>query len=624
VPLVRCSVQPTDATCVEAPADFGSSVARRWNEATLSAIRIDLPQPTVHARNLYHVSAAMYDAWAAYDCRPKGVFYTEKHVADDIAAARRTAISYAAYRVLSARYKRATNPTASQAIFDKLMYLQLYDTSYTDTDSGTPAAVGNKIAQTILEATLGDGSNEENNYADTSFTSSNLDMVVLYPNVVPSPDGDPATVPVNSVLPNLWQRLFINASTSQNGIVTGTGVQNYIGSHWGDVETFALGRDTNADPLWDDVDPGQPAQYPGDGTYLTEALAVLRLSSKLDPAVGDGALDVNLSPSVNGNRPLGTHTSKGYTANPVTGEPYSDNKVKQGDHGRVLAEFWADGPKSETPPGHWNVIANEVSDNPRTVKKIGGTGDLVGDLEWDVKLYLALNGAAHDAAVAAWGVKRKYESPRPITMIRYAGAKKLFSTEAAFLEAATTASLSSGGTHENAFQNANRDHNGLQFVSPNKGYYPNDEADLNGALVVTAWNHEPLNPVTTKSGVKWILVQNWIPYQKRNFVTPAFPGYVSGHSTFSRSMAEVMTLFTGSPYFPGGLHEMTFTPGSLKTEYGPSSSVTLQWVSYYDAADEAGISRLWGGIHISEDDFKGRIMGSVIGPKAYDRAKTFW
>ena len=55
--------------------------------------------------------------------------------------------------------------------------------------------------------------------------------------------------------------------------------------------------------------------------------------------------------------------------------------MKRGDFARVIAEFWADGPNSETPPGHWHVLANEVSDDPLTVKKIGGVGPVVNDLE---------------------------------------------------------------------------------------------------------------------------------------------------------------------------------------------------------------------------------------------------
>ena len=50
-----------------APRGTAPSVARQWKEVLLTAIRNDLARPTVHARNLYHTSAAMWDAWAAYD-----------------------------------------------------------------------------------------------------------------------------------------------------------------------------------------------------------------------------------------------------------------------------------------------------------------------------------------------------------------------------------------------------------------------------------------------------------------------------------------------------------------------------------------------------------------------------
>ena len=78
----------------------GRSVARVWDEALLDAIRRDVPAPTVHARNLFHTSAAMWDAWAAYDPDADGYFVHEKLEADDVQAAREAAISYAAYRIL--------------------------------------------------------------------------------------------------------------------------------------------------------------------------------------------------------------------------------------------------------------------------------------------------------------------------------------------------------------------------------------------------------------------------------------------------------------------------------------------------------------------------------------------
>ena len=74
-----------------------------------------------------------------------------------------------------------------------------------------------------------------------------------------------------------------------------------------------------------------------------------------------------------------------------------------------------------------------------------------------------------------------------------------------------------------------------------------------GEITIYAWAGQPDDPATQYSGVDWILAVNWLPYQRDTFVTPPFAGYISGHSTFSRAAAEVLTLFTGSKFFPGGL-----------------------------------------------------------------------
>jgi hypothetical protein len=82
---------------------------------------------------------------------------------------------------------------------------------------------------------------------------------------------------------------------------------------------------------------------------------------------------------------------------------------------------------------------------------------------------------------------------------------------------------------------------------------------------------------------------------------------------------------TGSEYFPGGLGTFVAPKDTfLAFEIGPTEEVTLQWATYQDAADEAGISRLWGGIHVPADDFNGRIMGFQIGQDAYDLAASYW
>jgi hypothetical protein len=122
--------------------------------------------------------------------------------------------------------------------------------------------------------------------------------------------------------------------------------------------------------------------------------------------------------------------------------------------------------------------------------------------------------------------------------------------------------------------------------------------------------------------VKWLHADTWVPYQRTNFVTPAFPGYVSGHSTFSRSAAEILAAMTGSSFFPGGMATYTAPANTgLGFERGPSQPITLQWGTYYDAADQAGLSRLWGGIHPPVDDFAGRRVGAACGRRVWALAQ---
>ena len=145
-----------------------------------------------------------------------------------------------------------------------------------------------------------------------------------------------------------------------------------------------------------------------------------------------------------------------------------------------------------------------------------------------------------------------------------------------------------------------------------------------GEIVVKAWAGQPDDPEDESGGVDWIRAVEWLPYQRATFVTPSFPGYVSGHSAFSRAGAEVLTAMTGSPFFPGGLGQWVVPAGGLEFEAGPSGDVALQWATYRDAADQAGISRIFGGIHVEADDLAGRIMGAACGIDAWERAEQFW
>ncbi len=578
-------------------ADPDLSVARMWNEAALAAIRSDFPAPTVHARNLYHSSAAMWDAWSAFDPVAEGVFVSERHTADDVEAAREQAMSFAAYRILVERYLASPDAETAVTRLDDLMVSLCYDAAETRVEGDSPAAFGNRIASIVLAATIDDGSNEAGEYVDAEYAPVNPPLVV----------DEPGT---DMTDPNRWQPLELAVMVAQNGLPLDETVQGFVGPHWGDVTSFALS------PAVDGLvaDPGPPPRLGDPATDLAfkeSANEVIRFSSTLDPS---SAGTIDISPRSTGNTPLGTYDTRGRDDNPVSGEPYESEVVALGDYGRAVAEFWADGPQSETPPGHWNTIANEVSDEleSRDALRIAGSGPEVDRLEWDVKLYLALNGAGHDAAISAWGIKGHYDSVRPISMIRYMGGLGQSSDpdlasyhrdglllEPGLVEVVTDASSDRGERHEQL-------------------------ADHVGEIAIYAWQGEPEDIESEIGGVGWIRAVEWVPYQRSTFVTPAFAGYISGHSTFSRAAAEVLAAITGSDYFPGGLGTWSIAAGELEFEAGPDDDIELQWATYADAADQAGISRLYGGIHVRADDLVGRRIGSDVGRGAWAKAQGYY
>lgn len=216
------------------------------------------------------------------------------------------------------------------------------------------------------------------------------------------------------------------------------------------------------------------------------------------------------------------------------------------DRQKVIAEYWADGPRSETPPGHWNLFAQFVSDRDRH------------RLADDVKLFFALGNALLDASIAAWDCKRYYDYVRPITAIHY----------------------------------------------------------LFAGQQIRGWG----GPY---QGAVWMDGSLWRPYQPSTFITPPFPEHVSGHSTFSAAAAEVLRSFTGSDHF--GYSER-FPAGWSRIEPGavPSHPMELRWPTYSAAADEAGISRLYGGIHFRNGDLEGRKLGREVGRRVWARAVAFF
>jgi uncharacterized protein DUF6851 len=593
--LGACSFKPPYVSEACTRGDLGDrSVARVWDDQTLDLIRQVVPAPTVHARNLFHMSVALWDAWAAFDPKADGYLVTEKLTADDVKAAREAAMSYAAYRLLLWRYGTVSDLATAREQLGATMASLCYRTDFDDSVGDAPAALGNRIAAAIIEFGQSDGSLENERYKDPSYQPVNDPLEVVKPGTVMRD-------------PNRWQPLALDKQLSQNGLPIPGSVQVFIGPHWGNVRSFALPPSASGVA----IDPGFPPRLgtPTDQAFKDEAIEVIRRSSQLDATDG---VTTDIGPAALGGNTLGADDGHGHPVNPATGQPYAPRVVLRADYARALAEYWADGPKSETPPGHWNVIANEVSDAPGLELKIGGQGQPVDRLEWDVKLYLALNGAVHDAAIATWGVKGFYDSARPISMVRYMGGKGQSSDPAG----------------------AQYDPQGLplvpdlvELVTPESSAPGERHAALAGhvgEIVIKAWRGFPKDPATETSGVGWIRAVDWVPYQRSTFVTPAFAGYPSGHSTFSRAAAEVMTAFTGSEYFPGGLSVWTLPKGELKHEDGPTQDVTLEWATYFDAADQAGVSRLFMGIHVPSDDVQGRKIGSTCGKDAMALALEYF
>jgi hypothetical protein len=602
------------STGIERPqSDPGPNVARIWDERLLDAIRADIPKPPVHARNLFHLSVAMWDAWASYDPVAIGYLTHEKLTATDVVAARAEAISFAAYRLLKYRFPVGyvdldgkpchPNAAAAQTAFDAQMDALVYDRSFTSTEGDAPAALGNRIAAAVIAYGQSDGANEGVGlcYADDSgYQPVNPELIFKLPGVGSIVD------------PNHWQPLAFDYFITQNGIVIGAALQRFIGVGWEDVKPFALTPD-DRDPVSGlYFDPGPQPRIGGIGDETVKAAAVQNIlySSQVDPRGSDS---VDISPGApHMNNPLGSDEGTGHAENPATGEPYPPNVVNRADYVRVVAEFWADGPHSETPPGHWNVLANYVADHLEE-KRLGGTGKVLGDLEWSVKTYIALNGAVHDAAIWCWGTKNHYDASRPITFIRYLGGRGQSSDPYApsydpeglplvpdLIEVITPQTTLPGARHARL-------------------------AGHEGEIAIRAWLGSPADPHNELGGVDWIRAVEWMPFQLKTFVTPPFPGYPSGHSTYSRSAAEVLTALTGSPFFPGGLGTFTAAANQYLTfERGPTETVVLQWATYFDAADQAGISRRLGGIHPFYDDYPARIAGSTIGRKAWAMAERLY
>jgi hypothetical protein len=293
----------------------------------------------------------------------------------------------------------------------------------------------------------------------------------------------PVNTPDQILDPNRWQPLRV--PDGHGGFV----IQRFATPHWGRVIPFALASGAQ-------FRPPAPATFPS-FEYRDQALDLLRLSGRLT------------------------------------------------DRQKVIAEYWADGPSSELPPGHWCLFGKFVCDRD-------GLG-----LDDEVKLFFALGNALMDASIAAWDAKRAYDSVRPVSAIHFLFAGRPV----------------------------------LSWAGPYQG---------NG----------------------WVDGANWQPYQPLTVVTPPFAEFISGHSTFSAAAAEVLRRSTGRDYFGSSV---IVREGTSKVEPGatPATDVTLSWATFSEAADQAGLSRRYGGIHFEKGDLVGRSLGRRVGAEAWRKAQSY-
>ena len=231
------------------------------------------------------------------------------------------------------------------------------------------------------------------------------------------------------------------------------------------------------------------------------------------------------------------------------------------DKEKVIAEYWADGPRTVLPPGHWQIFGQYVSQRDNL------------SLDENAKLFFGLGNAVFDAGIAAWDAKGHYDYTRPISAIRYLSDNNLLPTDD-----------------------------------------PNVRINADGTTEIYAWGGP-------EQGTQWILGTDWLPYQDITFLTPPFAEYVSGHSTFSTAAAEVLAQYTGSDSF--GLCHTEPIGSSTFESNTPGTPVELCWDTFSAAANEAGLSRLYGGIHFQDGDINGRAMGREIGNTVWAKSQYY-
>ena len=333
---------------VRTVAGPSANVVVRWNEALLQAVRDSKLGPPMVSRALAIAHTCAYDAWAAYDKLAVGT-----RLGGTLRRpARGRQYENKVEAVSYATYRAAVDlfPGSKATVFDPLMASIGLDPDNASRDTAAPAGVGNLAAEAVLAFRHRDGANQLGDEPGGKPGVPYSDYTGYTP-VNEAMDTRKALDPSTVHDVNRWQPLTY---------VDGAGnavTPSFVGAHWHLVRPFGM-------------------------------VSASELRSRSGPA-RDG--------------------SPGFVAQ---AQELIDVSANLSDEHKVIAEYWADGPRSELPPGHWNLFAQQVVHRDRT-------GSSEHDLDRAVKLFFALTNAIFDAGCCAWDNKVAYDSVRPITAIRW-------------------------------------------------------------------------------------------------------------------------------------------------------------------------------------------------------------
>jgi hypothetical protein len=339
----------------------------------------------------------------------------------------------------------------------------------------------------------------------------------------------------------------------------GSPEQTFLTPQWGGVEGFAVPEDASNENELSSIRPAAPQEF------FTAAFLVANPNASINFVTKEIEHNDGLGTTTAIDQSIiGTVVNQGFIDQALDVIDFSANLT---DEQKIIAEFWEDGGGTSFPPGTWMTFGQFVSARDDH------------SVDQDAQMFFALGNAVMDAGIATWEAKVFYDYVRPVRAIRELGELGLIGTPG---------------------------------VDDNTG---------EAGFVIDAWGG--IDPITGLGrGTQTILAENFVTFQlPGGNVSPPFAEYTSGHSAFSAAGAEVLRLFTGSDDFGG---EVTFEPDSIIFEDGvPSVETTLAWETFTEAADEAGLSRLYGGIHFNEGDVNGRTLGRDVGEDAFLAAQAF-